>query len=488
MTPSGTRQKPLLNLLLQNEGDVVLARRRSRQIALLLGFDLHDQTRISTAVSELCRSAVMQGGRGRLTFAIDDTDSPFSFVIVVTNKGNALPAHADMLTLPQNRDLLGASKLVDQFEIQGLETGTTITMRKNMAPRLPFSGNEIDQIAESLTKIAAVSVIDEVHQQNQEVLLALEELSAKQKLLDQVNAELEIKNQNLAKLNREISELNESLESKVLERTNDLLMTNDALKLARDEAIGANRLKVQFVSNMSHELRTPMAGILGLAEMLAHDEDNSELVHELAENIMQAGRDLMHIVNDLLDFSKLESGKFKLDVVSFSVAELVAEVAQSISIPARAKGLTLTIDIEPAMPAVLRGDSMRLKHALQNLAQNALKFTDSGTIAFSGFIDSIHNDLYVIRFGMVDTGIGIDEQLQKQIFEPFVQGDGSNTRKYGGTGLGLSIVKQSVAMMNGHVGIKSAPGEGTEIWFTVPLTLNVKNDNSDTLTVAEGEF
>ncbi|MBK9773974.1 MAG: hypothetical protein IPP57_24675 [Candidatus Obscuribacter sp.] len=478
MTPSGTRQKPLLNLLLQNEGDVVLARRRSRQIALLLGFDLHDQTRISTAVSEICRSAIMQGSRGRLTFAIDDTDTPFSFVIVVTNKDNALP---------ENRDLLGASKLVDQFDIQGLETGTTITIRKHMAPRLPFTGNEIEQISESLTKIAAVSVIDEVHQQNQEVLLALEELSAKQKLLDQVNAELETKNQNLAKLNREISELNESLESKVLERTNDLLMTNDALKLARDEAIGANRLKVQFVSNMSHELRTPMAGILGLAEMLAHDEDNSDLVHELAENIMQAGRDLMHIVNDLLDFSKLESGKLKLDIVPFSVAELVAEVAQSISIPARAKGLALTIDIEPTMPAILHGDSMRLKHALQNLAQNALKFTDSGTIAFSAFIDSIHNDLYVIRFGMVDTGIGIDNEQQKQIFEPFVQGDGSNTRKYGGTGLGLSIVKQSVAMMNGHVGIKSAPGEGTEIWFTVPLTLDDKDDNRDTLVVDEDE-
>lgn len=332
MTPSGTRQKPLLNFLLQNEGDVVLARRRSRQIALLLGFDLHDQTRISTAVSELCSSAVMQGARGRLTFA------------------------------------------------------------------------------------------------------------------------------------------------KVLERTNDLLMTNDELKLARDEAIGANRLKVQFISNMSHELRTPMAGILGLAEMLANDDDNSELVQELAQNIMQAGQDLMHIVNDLLDFSKLESGKFKLDIVSFSVAELVAEVAQSISIPARAKGLTLSIDIEPAMPTVLRGDSMRLKHALQNLAQNALKFTESGTIALSAFIDSINNDLYVVRFGMVDTGIGIDLELQKQIFEPFVQGDGSNTRKYGGTGLGLSIVKQSVDMMNGHVGIKSAPGAGTEIWFTVPLTLNERQE------------
>lgn len=475
MTPSGTRQKPLLNLLLQNEGDVVLARRRSRQIALLLGFDLHDQTRISTAVSEICRSAIMQGTRGRLTFAID-TNIPISFVIVMTNKGNAEQCHYDQHTLPENSDLLGASRLVDDFEIQALETGTTITIRKNMAPRLPFTATEIEQIAESLTKIAAVSLIDEVHQQNQEVLLALEQLSAKQKLLDQVNAELEIKNQNLAKLNKEISELNESLEFKVLERTNDLLMTNRELKLARDEAVGANRLKAQFVANMSHELRTPLAGILGLAELLALDEENPESAQELAQNIMQAGHDLMHIVNDLLDFSKLESGNFKLDIVPFSVAELLADVAQMISMPASAKGLILAIDIEPAMPALLRGDSTRLKHAMQSLAQNALKFTESGTITLSAHIDSIHKDLYVIRFGMMDTGIGIDLDLQKQIFEPFVQGDGSNTRKYGGTGLGLSIVKQSVDMMNGHVGIKSAPGEGTEIWFTVPLTLNDQNE------------
>ncbi len=233
----------------------------------------------------------------------------------------------------------------------------------------------------------------------------------------------------------------------------------------------ANALKSQFVSNMSHEIRTPMAGILGLAELLATDDQLAEGPRELAGNIREAGKNLMVIVNDLLDFSKLEAGKMEIESVPFSVIDHVKEVVSGISPLIQAKELELEVNMDPSIPDTLVGDPMRIKQSLHNLAQNAVKFTESGKVIITAHMQSLNTDLAVVRFAVHDTGIGVNQETQSRLFEPFVQGDGSTTRKYGGTGLGLSIVKRFVELMNGSVGVSSEEGVGSEFWFSIPLRI-----------------
>lgn len=470
---SEAKEKPLVTLVVGNESDVVMARRRARQIAYLLGFDLHDQTRISTAVSEITRNALVHANGGRLSFLLDDSHSPFSFVTVITDQGGGIE-NQDLIfsNQSQHTGLVGASKLVDKFSIESSSSGTKIRLQKNLAPRLPFSATEINELANSLAKLTPVSPLDEVHQQNQELLAALEQLSKKQSLLDGLNAELQEKNKSLRDLNQQMQTLNESLEKKVAERTDELLEANTFLKGARDEAVLASALKSQFVSNMSHEIRTPMSGILGMAELLATDPAIPEECKEMAESIREAGHNLMIIVNDLLDFSKLEAGKMNLEHVSVKVENLVEEVAFAIRPTVVSKGLSLNFSVDPAVPGVLYGDPQRIRQALHNLALNAVKFTEFGEVEILADMQSTNEDLAVIRFTVRDTGIGINDETQSRLFEPFVQGDGTTTRKYGGTGLGLSIVKRFVDLMLGTVGVQSKEGTGSSFWFTVPLRLS----------------
>lgn len=469
---SEAKEKPLVTLVVSNEADVVMARRRARQIAFLLGFDLHDQTRISTAVSEITRNALVHANGGRLAFLLDDSQHPYAFVTVITDQGGGIE-NQDLVfsNQSQHNGLVGASKLVDKFTVESSSTGTKIRLQKNLAPRLPFTATEINELANSLTKIAAVSPLDEVHQQNQELLAALEQLSSKQAMLDGLNIELQEKNKSLRDLNQQMQKLNESLEKKVAERTDELLEANSFLKGARDEAVLASALKSQFVSNISHEIRTPMSGILGMAELLATDSEIPESCREMAESIREAGHNLMFIVNDLLDFSKLEAGKMDLEHVPVQVETLVEEVAFAIRPTIVAKGLTLNFSVDSSVPAKLYGDPKRIRQALHNLAQNAVKFTEAGEVEILADMQSSNDDLAVIRFTVRDTGIGINAETQSRLFEPFVQGDGSTTRKYGGTGLGLSIVKRFVDLMLGTVGVQSEEGVGSRFWFTVPLRL-----------------
>lgn len=469
---SEAKEKPLVTLIVQSENDVVLARRRARQIALLLGFDRHDQTRISTAVSEISRNALVHANGGRLSFALDDTQLPYAFVTSVRDEGKGIENKDQVFSnTSEHTGLIGASRLVDKMTVDTSSSGTTVRLRKNLAPRLPFSASEINEIANSLTKIAAVSPLDEVHQQNQELLIALEQLSKKQQLLDGLNIELEEKNRTLRDLNKTMVNLNDSLEAKVAERTDELLEANNYLKSARDEAVLANALKSQFVGNISHEIRTPMAGILGLAELLATDEQLPASSRELAENIREAGQNLMVIVNDLLDFSKLEAGKMDLDYAEVFVDDIVKEVVKGITPLVDAKELQLHFEVDSSVPNTLFGDAPRIRQALHNLAQNAVKFTEAGSINLNASLQSLNEDLAVVRFQVSDTGIGVSQETQSRLFEPFVQGDGTTTRKYGGTGLGLSIVKRFVELMHGSVGVASVEGEGSKFWFSVPLRL-----------------
>lgn len=466
-------RKTLLSLMLKSEGDVLLARRRARQIAYLLGFKTQDQTRITTAVSEVVRNAHVHAGGGKVDFCIDDSRAPFTYTIIVSDNGPGIPPSEQNINIHEEAESgLGATrKLVDRMTISDAANGgTVIQLDKNLAARTTtFSGAEIDELANSLTKIVATNPLDEVYHQNHELLAALDLLSKQKTMLDQLNLELSIKNDELATLSKSLQGLNTQLETKVVERTLELERMNDALRTARDEAIRANHLKSQFVANISHEIRTPMSAILGLSELLSNDCDGE--AKSTADHIFKSANNLMTLVNDLLDMSKLEAGKIDIVKERFTIEGMIHELISCNSHLAASKGLGLSFKIDDSLQLEVNGAQNRIRQVLQNLVQNAIKFTDSGEVIISVEEQRREEKTVYVRFSVIDTGPGIPEQSQSKLFQLFVQVDGSTTRKHGGTGLGLALSKKLVALMHGVISVDSIEGEGSTFWFTLPLEI-----------------
>jgi signal transduction histidine kinase len=256
-----------------------------------------------------------------------------------------------------------------------------------------------------------------------------------------------------------------------LRRTNEeLVLLNRQLSLSRDEAIKANELKTQFVANISHEIRTPMSGILGLAELLADEvEDESK---EVARLIFQSAKNLMTLVNDLLDLAKIEAGRVEITNEQFQIRKLVNDVSAVFQHAAASKQIKLLSRVDEAVAPEGIGDSHRIRQVLQNLIQNAIKFTESGSVELhvESTKRSGRND---VRFSVRDTGRGISAEDQKKLFQLFVQVDGSTKRRHSGTGLGLALSKRLVELMGGEIGVESEIGEGTTFWVVIPLEVGV---------------
>jgi len=240
------------------------------------------------------------------------------------------------------------------------------------------------------------------------------------------------------------------------------------LGLARDKAQESSRLKSQFVANISHEIRTPMNGIIGMSNILLKTSLSS-VQRDYVNTIRDAGKSLLRVINDILDLSKIEAERIELESIDFDLTQLTESVGELLSAQAQNNGLALLTFVAPQLPEILNGDPERIKQILINLTGNAIKFSSEGKVVISATLEAEEEDCIWVRFAVSDTGVGISEEEARSLFQPFVQADGTISRKYGGTGLGLSICKRLVEMMGGEIALDSVKGKGSTFWFTVPL-------------------
>jgi signal transduction histidine kinase/CheY-like chemotaxis protein len=439
----------ILSVAIRYEHDTVTARQRARQIARLLGFDPQDQTRISTAVSEIARNAFNYGHSGRVEFLLEGRTAPQLFIVRITDSGAGI---RDLDSILEGRyhsqtgmglGILGARRLMDQFEIESAPgRGTTVLLRKLLPRRAPFCGPaEISKIVAALVEERSQNAFEELQHQNRELLSALDEIRARQTELARLNRELEDTNRGVVALYAELDE-------------------------KADHLRRADELKSKFLSNMSHEFRSPLNSILALTGLLLNrsDGDLNEPQEQQVVYVKKAAQDLLDLVNDLLDLAKVEAGKVEVRPLEFEVENLFAALRGMLRPLLVNQSMDLIFDEASHIPPVY-SDEGKVSQVLRNFISNALKFTDKGEIRVSVAMDSETD----VLFRVTDTGIGIAPENLDLIFQDFSQVDHPIQKRVKGTGLGLPLSKKLAEMLGGSVGVESEPGRGSEFSLRIPL-------------------
>lgn len=272
---------------------------------------------------------------------------------------------------------------------------------------------------------------------------------------------------------------NQELILKIKDLESTLNAKEEELNAAIERADASNHLKAMFLANISHEIRTPMNGIIGMYNVLKNTKLSDEQ-REFLDIINLSGQNLLSIIDDIIDLSKIEAGQLKLENKTFSLRKEIQKVVELLNIKARGKGIKLKTDIDNTIPDQISGDASRLKQVITNLTNNAIKYTKEGSVTIKiELLEQINDDLR-LKFNIIDTGIGISSEGKEKLFKAFSQLDSSSTRKYGGTGLGLAIAKNLSNLMNGEIGVESELNKGSVFWFTAILKSQQSQDEVKT--------
>jgi signal transduction histidine kinase/CheY-like chemotaxis protein len=439
----------LLLIAIERETDIILARQRTRKIAKLLGFDAQDQTRITTAVSEIVRNALEYAGGGRVEYRLAGDKPPQTLEIIVTDAGAGIIDTASILagehrsTTGLGIGITGARRLMDDFSLESASgSGTTVRMGK-LLPRhaLPVAKDDLQKIAEALNEQEGLDPLAEIRRQNTDMLMQLEELHAQQTRLTELNQELEDTNRGVVALYAELADRADHLRQ-------------------------ADELKSRFLSNMSHEFRTPLNSILALSRLLLSRVDGDLLPEQekQVQYIRKGAETLTELVNDLLDLAKVEAGKTTVVPSEFTAANLFSTLRGMLRPLLAGDSVALVFEMPDDVPALIT-DEGKVSQILRNFLSNAIKFTEKGEIRMWAETDRAAD---TVTFRVRDSGIGIADEDIDVVWQEFTQISHPMQARQKGTGLGLPLSKKLAELLRGSVAVESSPGQGSEFSLTVP--------------------
>ena len=441
----------LLTIALKNEQDIVAARQRTRLVAAQLGFDEYEQSRITTAVSEIARNALMYGRGGTIDFQVDAASSPPSFVIRVADAGPGISNLEEILggryrsRTGMGLGIVGAQRLMDRVDIHSEPgKGTDIVLRKF----LPRGSQQVDaalvaRIGTEIARHPQQGAHAELQQQNQELIRALAALHERQEEMLRLNSELEDTNRGVVALYAELDEKADSLRR-------------------------ADQTKSRFLSNMSHEFRTPLNSIRALARLLLARTDgelNAEQEKQM-KFISRAVDDLAALVDDLLDIAKIEAGKTEVHAQEFTVENMFSALRGMLRPLLVSESVRLVFEDPESVPPMLT-DEGKVAQILRNFISNALKFTERGEVRVRAEYIAAEKS---VRFSVADTGIGIAAEDQDRVFEEFLQVANPLQSRAKGTGLGLPLTKALVEANRARLSMSSEPRKGTLAEVIFPTT------------------